>query len=103
MFIIGFQRGVFSNEAGLGTSSIVVSSSSNNDYKNLGFIQMLGIYITTLVICTSTCIILLCSDYHLLEINDINGIELALYSFKYHFGNIGVYIMVISVLLLTKK
>lgn len=99
MFIIGFQRGVFSNEAGLGTSSIVVSSSSNNNYKNLGFIQMLGIYITTLVICTSTCIILLCSDYHLLEINDINGIELALYSFKYHFGNIGVYIMVISVLL----
>lgn len=99
MFIIGFQRGVFSNEAGLGTSSIVASSSSSDDFKTQGFIQMLGIYITTLIICTSTCIILLSSDYHLMEVTDINGIELALYAFKYHFGNIGTYIMILSVLL----
>jgi len=99
MFIIGIQRGVFSNEAGLGTSSIVASSTSNDDYKRQGMIQMFGIYITTLIICTSTAIILLSSDYYLLNIDDINGIELALHAFKYHFGNIGIYIMVISVLL----
>lgn len=99
MFIIGIQRGIFSNEAGLGTSSIVASSSSSNDYKRQGFIQMFGIYITTLIICTSTAVILLCSDYYLVNVNDVNGIELALYAFKYHFGNLGIYIMVVSILL----
>lgn len=99
MFIIGIQRGIFSNEAGLGTSSIVASSTSSDDYKRQGMIQMFGIYITTLIICTSTAIILLSSDYYLLNIDDVNGIELALYAFKYHFGNVGIYIMVVSILL----
>lgn len=99
VFIIGIQRGIFSNEAGLGTSSIVASTSSSDDYKRQGLIQMFGIYITTLIICTSTAIILLSSDYYLVNVSDVNGIELALYAFKYHFGNIGIYIMVISILL----
>lgn len=99
MFIIGIQRGIFSNEAGLGTSSIVASTSSSNDFKNQGMIQMFGCYITTLIICTSTVIILLCSNYNGVNLTDINGIELAISAFKYHFGNIGIYIMVISVLL----
>ncbi len=97
MVIIGIQRGIFSNEAGIGTSSIVASSGS--DFKKQGFIQMFGVYLTTLVICTSTAIIILFSDYSSFNLSNINGIELASDAFRYHFGNIGIYILVICVVL----
>lgn len=99
MFIVGVQRGIFSNEAGIGTSSIVCSSSDSSDYRSLGFTQMFGVYFTTFVICTATAIIILFSDYGSLIISDMNGIELASYAFKYHFGNIGTYILIISIIL----
>lgn len=99
MVIIGIQRGIFSNEAGIGTSSIVASSSDSGDFISSGMVQMLGIYITTLVICSASAIILLCSDYMSLSLSDINGIELASHAFRYHFGDIGSYILVICVIL----
>ncbi len=99
MVIIGIQRGIFSNEAGIGTSSIVASSGENSDYRKQGLVQVLGVYITTLIICSSTAIILLCSDYSSLSLSDINGIELASHAFSYHFGSFGSYILVISVVL----
>lgn len=99
MVIIGIERGIFSNEAGIGTSSIVASSSNSDDYVKQGLTQMFGIYITTLVICTATAIIILFSNYYSLSITDVNGIELASYAFKYHFGNIGSYILLVSVIL----
>ena len=97
MVIIGLQRGIFSNEAGIGTSSIVASSGS--DCVKQGFIQMFGVYLTTLVICSATAIIILFSDYSSFNLNNINGIELASHAFRYHFGNVGIYILVISVIL----
>ena len=99
MFIVGVQRGIFSNEAGIGTSSIVCSSSDSDDYKTLGFTQMFGVYVTTFVICTATAIIILFSDYSNLVLNDVNGIELASYAFNFHFGSIGTYILLISIIL----
>lgn len=97
MVIIGIQRGIFSNESGIGTSSIIASSGS--DFRKQGFIQVFGVYLTTLVICTATAIIILFSDYSSFNLSNINGIELASHAFSYHFGNIGIYILVISVIL----
>lgn len=97
--ITGFQRGIFSNEAGIGTSSIISSSDSCNDYRLRGFNQMFSIYITTLIICSATAIIILFSDYSLLNLNDVNGIEIASFAFNYHFGSIGIYILIISLIL----
>lgn len=99
MFVVGVQRGIFSNEAGIGTSSIVCSSSDSFDYKTLGYSQMFGVYVTTFIFCTATAIIILFSDYGSLILNDINGIELASYAFNYHFGSIGTYILLISIIL----
>lgn len=97
--IIGMQRGIFSNEAGLGTGSITSSTSSTDSPVTQGYIQMLGIYVTTLLICTSTAIIVLTSDYNSFFINDINGIELTQYAFKYHFGDFGNILLFVSILL----
>ena len=98
MVIIGIQRGIFSNESGIGTSSIVASGGDDN-FRRQGFIQMFGVYLTTLVICTATAIIILFSDFSGFNMSDINGIELASYAFSYHFGDVGKYILVISVIL----
>lgn len=97
--IIGVQRGIFSNESGIGTSSIVASSGGSLDYKSLGFVQMFGVYITSFLFCTATGVILLNSPYGSLDFSDVNGIELMNFAFKYHFGDLGSYILLFSIVL----
>ena len=99
IMITGVQRGIFSSEAGIGTGSIAASSGTNNNPIEQGYIQMLGIYITAFLICTSTAIIILCSNYSTLTINDPNGIEIATSAFQYHLGSIGNYILILSIIL----
>lgn len=98
-FIVGVQRGIFASEAGLGTGSIASSTTSDNNAIKNGYLQILGIYITSFIICTSTAFIILASDYTNLNLNDINGIEITLYAFNYHLGSVGRYIVFISIIL----
>ena len=63
--IIGIQRGIFCNEAGIGTGSIASASSESNDSDKQGKIQMLGIYFTTLLICTLTAFVIILSNYNI--------------------------------------
>ena len=92
--IVGIQRGIFSNEAGVGTSAISSGISSSNPIKQ-GFAQMSGVYITSLIVCTITAFIILLSPYQDLDFNNFNGIELTSYAFNYHFGTIGKYLLMI--------
>lgn len=88
-FIVGFQRAIFSNESGMGTTSMIVSLSESEDYKKEYLIQSLGMFFITLIICTISAIVVLTSNYESLDISDINGIEIINYSFNYHFGKYG--------------
>lgn len=97
--IIGIQRGIFSNEAGLGTGAIASSTVETKDSISQGYLQMIGVYITTLLICTSTAVIILTSPYKSLVLNDVNGIEITQFAFSYHLGNIGNYLVFISIIL----
>jgi AGCS family alanine or glycine:cation symporter len=97
--IIGVQRGIFSNEAGLGTGAIASSTVETNNSCKQGYLQMIGVYITTLLICSATAIIILTSPYENLILNDINGIEITQYAFTYHLGSIGNYLVFISIIL----
>lgn len=97
--LIGIQRGVFSTESGLGTSSIAASSTKTKNIFSICFSQVLGIYFTIFVISTSTAIMILTSDYTSQTFNKINGIELTQYSFLYHMGSFGIIILIISVIL----
>ena len=98
-FIVGIQRGLFSNEAGMGTGSIVASATDSNNAKKQGYLQVLGIYVTTFLICTSTAMIILTSDYASFTSIDMNGIELTQYAFHYHLGAFGTIIVFLSILL----
>ncbi|MCJ8348114.1 sodium:alanine symporter family protein [Moritella sp.] len=50
----GVARGVFSNEAGLGSAPIAHAAAQTNDPVQQGLIAMLGTFIDTLIVCTIT-------------------------------------------------
>jgi AGCS family alanine or glycine:cation symporter len=50
----GVARGVFSNEAGLGSAPIAHAAASNNSPVNQGLIAMLGTFIDTIIVCSIT-------------------------------------------------
>lgn len=97
-FVIGIQRGVFSTEAGLGTGSIASSCSHTKDKISLGLIQILGIYFTVFIVCTSTALLILTSDYTNLSFENMNGIELTQYALNYHLGKTGIIVLMVSVI-----
>ena len=98
MIITSVQRSIFATEAGIGTTAIV-SSTTNSDPKTQGYVQVLGVHVTSFIICLSTAIIMLTTNYQSLKLNNINGIELVTYAFNYHFGRLGNIILYIIVLL----
>ena len=97
-FIIGIQRGIFSTEAGLGSGAIASSTSNVKNKIGLGLVQILGIYFTSFIICTSTTFIILMSDYTSISFNDINGIELTQYALNYHLGKFGIAFLIFSII-----
>ena len=100
--IIGIQRGIFSSEAGIGTGAIASSTTdtlSNEEKISQGYMQMIGVYITTFLICTSTALILLTSNISNLNFNNFNGIELVQISFSQHLGYIGNYFVFLIIFL----
>lgn len=50
----GISRGIFSNEAGLGSAPIAAAAAQTNDPAKQGLVSMLGTFIDTIVICTMT-------------------------------------------------
>ncbi len=55
----GVARGVFSNEAGLGTAPIAHAAAKTNDPVKQGTIGMLGTFIDTIIICTMTALVII--------------------------------------------
>lgn len=96
--IIGIQRGIFSSEAGLGTGAIAASTVDVDFPARQGFVQMLGIYVTTFLICTATAIAILTSSVNVGGAN-VNGIEITQEAFIYHFGMFGNIIVIVSIIL----
>ena len=60
----GVGRGVFSNEAGLGSAPIAHSASSTEDPVKQGLWGVFEVFITTIIICTMSAIVVLTSDIY---------------------------------------
>ncbi len=56
--IIGFQRAVFSNEAGIGSASIAHAAVKTNEPVTEGYVSLLEPFIDTIVICTITALVI---------------------------------------------
>ncbi|HAL20215.1 MAG TPA: sodium:alanine symporter family protein [Ruminococcaceae bacterium] len=61
----GASRGVFSNEAGLGTSAMAHSASDNTDGVNQSLYGIFEVFTDTVVICTLTALTVLCSGIYI--------------------------------------
>jgi len=55
---MGVARGIFSNEAGLGSAPIAHAAAKTNDPVRQGTIAMLGTFIDTLIVCTITALVI---------------------------------------------
>ncbi len=55
----GFARGIFSNEAGLGSAAIAHAAAKTNDPVQQGKVAMLGTFIDTIVICSMTALVII--------------------------------------------
>jgi AGCS family alanine or glycine:cation symporter len=97
--IIGFQRGIFSNEAGLGTGAIASATTNTDSPTKQGFLQVFGIYIETLVLSSMTAFIIILSNYNMITWHNINGIEITQAAFTYHLGGIGNYVVMLAIFL----
>ena len=93
----GVGRGVFTNEAGLGSAPIAHAASSAKDPVRQGLWGVFEVFITTIIICTMTALVVLTSDIYLTGFQSgvyaYNGAALSSMAFSEalpYVGNIGV-------------
>ena len=67
----GIARGVFSNEAGMGSATFTAAAASSEDPVEIGYLSMTGVFFDTTVICTITGLAIVASG--VLGITDSNG------------------------------
>ena len=95
--IIGIKRGVFSNEAGMGSGAHAAAVTNSDNPTDQGYIQSFGVYVTTLFICTITAFLIMVTDAVEVGTTHSNGIELTQYALTELFGPIGGIILAISI------
>lgn len=78
VLILGFRRAAFSNEAGIGSSSIAHAAVKTGEPLTQGFVAMLEPFIDTVVICTITALVITVTVYDpaLLSDGTMSGVEL---------------------------
>ena len=82
----GVSRGIFSNEAGLGTGSIAHAAADTQDPIKQGFFGIFEVFADTIVICTMTALVILCSGIPINYGVDA-GAELTIQGFTSTYGN----------------
>lgn len=82
----GVSRGIFSNEAGLGTGSIAHACADTKKPVKQGFFGIFEVFMDTIVICTLTALVILCSGVHITYGTDA-GAELTILGFTSTYGN----------------
>ena len=105
MFLVvtwGVKRGVFSNEAGLGSAPIAHATTSETDPVKQGLYGIFEVFMDTIVICTLTSLVVLCSGAATGNYgnNDLAGVPTAVAGFASVFGDkLGSLILAVGLLL----
>ena len=93
----GIKRGLFSNEAGMGSAPNVAATADVSHPVKQGLIQTLGVFTDTLIICTCTAFIILFSGAPL--DGSVNGVQLTQHALTNEVGNIGSIFVAVAILL----
>ena len=81
----GIKRGLFSNEAGMGSVPNAAATATTDHPVTQGLIQALGVFVDTLLVCTASAfIVMLSKDYMGVG---LSGIELVQYALVEHIGS----------------
>ena len=97
--IQGIKRGLFSNEAGMGSAANAAATATPNPPHpaSQGYVQMLGVFIDTVVICSATAALILLSD-QLVADSGVTGIALTQAALEEHVGSWGAVFVAIAIL-----
>ena len=96
VLIYGVRRGAFSNEAGMGTESLVHGVAKVSNPVKQGLVAMTGPIFDTLIICTATALIILVSGVW--ETSSSQGVTLSAEAFSTLLGNFGGLILFVCVI-----
>lgn len=94
--IMGIKRGLFSNEAGEGSTPNAAATADVSHPVKQGLIQTLGVYTDTLLVCTATAFIILCSGAF---DSGLTGIELTQASLSAEVGSAATAFVAIAIFL----
>ncbi len=81
----GVSRGIFSNEAGLGTGSIAHAAADTDDPVKQGYFGVFEVFTDTIIVCTMTALVILCSGVPV-NYGSAAGAELTISGFTATYG-----------------
>ncbi len=84
----GVARGVFSNEAGLGSAAIAHAAAKTDNPVKQGLVAMLGPFIDTIVVCTMTALVIVIVGHD--GIGTYQGAALSAYAFQHGLASLGI-------------
>ena len=93
----GIARGIFSNEAGLGSAPIAAAAAQTKEPARQGLVTMTGTFIDTICVCTMTGLAIIITQSYLLG---VEGSAMTTLAFQNGFpiGEIGIYVVNIGLL-----
>jgi AGCS family alanine or glycine:cation symporter len=74
VLIYGFQRGAFSNEAGVGSASIAHAAAKTDEPVSEGIVALLEPFVDTVVVCTMTALVIIFTGLY--DVKDLEGVHL---------------------------
>jgi len=93
----GVKRGLYSNEAGMGSAPNAAASADVSHPVKQGLVQMLSVFLDTLIICSATAFMCLCSGVAPTE--ELAGAPYVQASLQAAFGNFGPIFIAVSMAL----
>lgn len=100
VILIGVSRGVFSNEAGVGTEVMAHGAAKTNEPIREGLVGMIGPVADTLIVCTCTAIVILLAG-NWQNPGELSGITLTANAFEAHMGTPGIILLAFVTLILS--
>ncbi|MDN5710699.1 MAG: sodium:alanine symporter family protein [Planococcus sp. (in: firmicutes)] len=94
----GFARGLYSNEAGLGTAPIAHAAATTDHPVRQGFWAVIGVVVDTLIVCTATAFVILSSGVWTEEGAMENSSALTSLAFEQYFGDFGAILVTIALI-----
>jgi len=94
----GIKRGLFSNEAGMGSAPNIAAAATPNPHhpSSQGFVQAFGVFIDTILVCTATALMILLSGVYAPG-GELTGTQLTQSALADHIGSIGPVFVAVAI------